>query len=101
MLRFCLSDGRKSIDRTLAQVPCTSAQQLGREALFVYYDGMATGSCGHGIGIFEVRSAEDLRQARQLLEEYFAALEVDLGEVRRSEIASLPGEYAAPGGFML
>ncbi len=53
------------------------------------------------MAIVEVRDSGELAEARQLLEEYFAALEVDLGEVRRSEIASLPGEYAAPGGFML
>ena len=53
------------------------------------------------MAIVEVRDGGELAEARQLLEEYFASLEVDLGEVRRSEIASLPGEYAAPGGFML
>lgn len=53
------------------------------------------------MAIVEVRDGGELAQARQLLEEYFASLEVDLGEVRRREIAALPGEYAAPDGFLL
>jgi GNAT superfamily N-acetyltransferase len=56
---------------------------------------------GAGMAIVEAREGGELAQARQLLAEYFAALEVDLGEIRQREIASLPGEYAAPGGFLL
>jgi putative acetyltransferase len=63
---------------------------------------------GAGISIAEVRDEEDLRQARLLLEEYFASLAdylaslgLDLAATRRHEVASLPGEYAPPGGRLL
>jgi len=63
---------------------------------------------GAGISIAEVRAEEDLRQARLLLEEYFASLAdylaslgLDLAATRRQEVASLPGEYAPPGGRLL
>jgi ribosomal protein S18 acetylase RimI-like enzyme len=60
------------------------------------------------LSIIEVQDGEDLRQARELLEEYFAsladylaALGLDLAATRRQEVASLPGEYAPPGGRLL
>jgi putative acetyltransferase len=63
---------------------------------------------GAGISIAEVRDEEDLRQARLLLAEYFASLAdhlaslgLDLAATRRQEVASLPGEYAPPGGRLL
>ncbi|HXO28831.1 MAG TPA: GNAT family N-acetyltransferase [Thermoanaerobaculia bacterium] len=66
------------------------------------------GRPGAGIAIAEVRDEEDLRQARLLLEEYFgsladhlASLGLDLAATRRQEVASLPGEYAPPGGRLL
>jgi putative acetyltransferase len=66
------------------------------------------GQPGAGISIGEVRDEEDLRQARLLLEEYFASLTdhlaslgLDLAGTRRQEVASLPGEYAPPGGCLL
>jgi len=66
------------------------------------------GRPGAGISIAEVRDEEDLRQARLLLEEYFASLAdllaslgLDLAATRRQEVASLPGEYAPPGGRLL
>jgi ribosomal protein S18 acetylase RimI-like enzyme len=66
------------------------------------------GRPGAGISIAEVRNEEDLRQARLLLEEYFASLAdhlaslgLDLAATRRQEVASLPGEYAPPGGRLL
>ncbi len=66
------------------------------------------GQPGAGISIAEVRDEEDLRQARLLLEEYFASLAdhlaslgLDLAATRRQEVASLPGEYAPPGGCLL
>jgi GNAT superfamily N-acetyltransferase len=62
---------------------------------------MLSRPAGAGMAIVEIRDGDELSQARQLLAEYFASLEVDLGEVRGREIASLPGEYAAPGGFLL
>ena len=62
---------------------------------------MVSRTAGAGMAIVEVRDRGELSQARQLLAEYFAALEVDLGEVSRQELASLPGEYAAPNGFLL
>jgi putative acetyltransferase len=66
------------------------------------------GRPGAGISIAEARNEEDLRQARLLLEEYFASLAdylaslgLDLEATRRQEVASLPGEYAPPGGRLL
>jgi ribosomal protein S18 acetylase RimI-like enzyme len=66
------------------------------------------GGPGAGISIAEVRNEEDLRQARLLLEEYFASLAdhlaslgLDLAATRRQEVASLPGEYAPQGGRFL
>jgi len=66
------------------------------------------GRPGAGIAIAEVRDEDDLRQARLLLEEYFASLAdylaslgLDLAATRRQEVASLPGEYAPPGGRLL
>ena len=66
------------------------------------------GRPGTGISIAEVRDETDLRQARLLLEEYFASLAdhlaslgLDLAATRRQEVASLPGEYAPPGGRLL
>jgi ribosomal protein S18 acetylase RimI-like enzyme len=66
------------------------------------------GRPGAGISIAEVWDEEDLRQARLLLEEYFASLAdhlaslgLDLAATRRQEVASLPGEYAPPGGRLL
>lgn len=63
---------------------------------------------GAGISIAEARNEEDLRQARLLLEEYFASLAdhlatlgLDLADTRRQEVASLPGEYAPPTGRLL
>src|ERR1700694_672860 len=60
------------------------------------------------MSIVEARDEEDLRQARQLLAEYLAALAdslaalgLDLAATRRQEVASLPGEYAPPGGRFL
>jgi len=67
-----------------------------------------SGQLGSGIAIAEVRDEEDLRQARLLLDEYFASLAdylatlgLDLAAARRQEVASLPGEYAAPTGRLL
>ena len=61
--------------------------------------------------IIEARNGEALRQARRLLAEYFDSiteafgmLELDLDDLRRQrrdEVASLPGEYAPPGGRLL
>jgi len=66
------------------------------------------GPRGAGIAIAEVRNEEDLRQARLLLEEYFASLAdylaslgLDLEATRRQEVASLPGQYAPPHGRLL
>jgi ribosomal protein S18 acetylase RimI-like enzyme len=66
------------------------------------------GRLGAGISIAEIRNEEDLRQARLLLEEYFASLAdhlaslgLNLAAIRRQEVASLPGEYAPPGGRLL
>lgn len=66
------------------------------------------GRPGAGIAIAEVRDEEELRQARLLLEEYFASLAdylaslgLDLAATRRQEVASLPGEYAPPDGCLL
>jgi len=66
------------------------------------------GRRGAHLSIVEVQDGEDLRQARLLLEEYFAsladylaALGLDLAATRRQEVASLPGEYAPPGGCLL
>jgi putative acetyltransferase len=66
------------------------------------------GGPGAGSSIAEVRDEEDLRQARLLLEEYFASLAdylaslgLDLAATRRHEVASLPGEYAPPDGCLL
>jgi putative acetyltransferase len=66
------------------------------------------GRRGAGISIAEARNEEDLRQARLLLEEYFASLAdhlatlgLDLAATRRQEVASLPGEYAPPTGRLL
>jgi GNAT superfamily N-acetyltransferase len=66
------------------------------------------GRPGAGISIAEARDEEDLRQARLLLDEYFASLAdylaslgLDLAATRRQEVASLPGEYAPPGGRLL
>jgi ribosomal protein S18 acetylase RimI-like enzyme len=66
------------------------------------------GRPGAGIAIAEVRDEEDLRQARLLLDEYFASLAdylatlgLDLAAARRQEVASLPGEYAPPTGRLL
>jgi putative acetyltransferase len=61
-----------------------------------------------GISIVEVRDGDDLRQAGRLLAEYFAwladdlaALGIDVAGAHRLEVASLPGEYAPPGGRLL
>jgi putative acetyltransferase len=58
--------------------------------------------------ISEVEDEADLRHARELLAEYFGslaetytALGLDLVAARRREVASLPGEYAPPGGRLL
>jgi putative acetyltransferase len=58
--------------------------------------------------ITEIRDEEDLRQARQVLEEYFASLHdylaahrLDLEAARQREVAGLPGEYAPPSGAFL
>ncbi|HEV3073324.1 MAG TPA: GNAT family N-acetyltransferase [Thermoanaerobaculia bacterium] len=66
------------------------------------------GRPGGAIAIAEVRDEEDLRLARLLLEEYFASLAdylaslgLDLAATRQQEVASLPGEYAPPGGRLL
>ena len=63
---------------------------------------------GADMSIVEARDEEDLRQARQLLAEYFASLAdylaslgLDLAATRRQEVATLPGEYAPPGGRLL
>jgi hypothetical protein len=61
------------------------------------------GPQGAGIAIAEVRNEEDLRQARLLLDEYFASLAdhlaslgLDLAATRRQEVASLPGVIGQP-----
>jgi ribosomal protein S18 acetylase RimI-like enzyme len=66
------------------------------------------GRDGAHLSIVEVQDGEDLQQARELLEEYFAsladylaALGLDLAATRRQEVASLPGDYAPPGGRLL
>jgi len=54
------------------------------------------------ISIEEATSAESLAEARQLFIEYQAALGVDLGfQDFQSELAGLPGKYAAPHGRLL
>jgi putative acetyltransferase len=67
-----------------------------------------SGQLDAGIAIAEVRDEEDLRQARLLLDEYFASLAdylatlgLDLAAARRHEVAFLPGEYAPPTGRLL
>jgi putative acetyltransferase len=63
---------------------------------------------GADVVIAEALKENDLREARRLLEEYFASLagylaslELDLTAARQREVASLPGEYAPPGGRLL
>jgi carbonic anhydrase len=52
--------------------------------------------------IVQAASAEHLRDARTLLEEYAAALEFDLGfQDFAAELAALPGNYAPPRGRLL
>ena len=53
-------------------------------------------------GIHEVSSAGELAHVRELMQEYAASLHTDLcfqGFDR--ELASLPGDYARPDGFLL
>ncbi|MBW2279356.1 MAG: GNAT family N-acetyltransferase [Deltaproteobacteria bacterium] len=49
-----------------------------------------------------VRGAADLREARRLLEQFAASIEIDLdGAAFREELDSLPGPYAPPDGRLL
>ena len=54
------------------------------------------------VSIKQAATADSFLQARQLFEEYQAALGVDLGfQDFENELANLPGQYAAPGGRLL
>jgi len=54
------------------------------------------------ISIEQATSIDSIAQARILFEEYQAALGVDLGfQDFESELAALPGKYAAPHGRLL
>jgi GNAT superfamily N-acetyltransferase len=54
------------------------------------------------ISLRRVVSADDIAAAVELFREYAASLDVDLCfQNFDEEIASLPGEYAAPGGHLL
>ncbi len=54
------------------------------------------------IAIDQARSAAELALARTLFEEYAASLEVDLCfQDFATELAELPGAYAAPSGILL
>ena len=54
------------------------------------------------IELVSVDHASDCEPAREILREYAASLAVDLCfQNFEAELASLPGEYAAPGGLML
>lgn len=54
------------------------------------------------ISIEQATTAESILQARNLFNEYQAALGVDLAfQDFENEVANLPGHYAAPGGRLL
>lgn len=54
------------------------------------------------ISIEQATTIDSIVQARMLFEEYQAALGVDLGfQDFQNELATLPGQYAAPGGRLL
>jgi ribosomal protein S18 acetylase RimI-like enzyme len=54
------------------------------------------------VKILQVKTSEEVAQARTLLEEYSASLDFDLHfQNFRDELAGLPGEYAGPFGCLL
>ena len=54
---------------------------------------------GGAVSIVEVARAEDLAAVARLFEAYAASLPVDLGyQDFATELGTLPGKYAAPGG---
>jgi ribosomal protein S18 acetylase RimI-like enzyme len=54
------------------------------------------------VSIHQAETAESIFEARSLLDEYQAALGVDLGfQDFENELASLPGQYAPPDGRLL